>query len=216
MATITVLDSTGATQTVQVPNPNGVATSANSKSVVIASDQAAVPVSNASLPLPIGAATETTLAGQSAKLPATVGQKAMAASLAVVIASDQSAVPISSTALTTIAANSTLTTFNNDSVTPLTSSSTFTGSARDVGVAAGAVVGVGYFNGFFLADQSGTARIDCSNDNATWYTGATAPLVASTPLILTVPVMTRYHRIVLVNSTVAQSTLKINTSYTGS
>lgn len=40
-------------------NPNGSATSANSAPVVIASDQATVPVSNASLPLPTLAATST-------------------------------------------------------------------------------------------------------------------------------------------------------------
>lgn len=38
-------------------NPNGSATSANSAPVVIASDQATIPVSNASLPLPTGAST---------------------------------------------------------------------------------------------------------------------------------------------------------------
>lgn len=46
------------------------------------------------VPLPTGAATETTLAAQSAKLPATLGQKTMANSMAVVIASDQSALPV--------------------------------------------------------------------------------------------------------------------------
>lgn len=46
------------------------------------------------VPLPTGAATETTLAAASAKLPATLGQKAMAASMAVVVASDQSALPV--------------------------------------------------------------------------------------------------------------------------
>lgn len=56
----------------------------------------AVPVSAASLPLPSGAATETTLSAVSGKLPATIGQKAGAASLAVVLASDQAALPSSS------------------------------------------------------------------------------------------------------------------------
>lgn len=42
-------------------NPNGQATMANSDPVVIASDQSAVPVSASALPLPSGAATETTL-----------------------------------------------------------------------------------------------------------------------------------------------------------
>lgn len=56
--------------------------------------QATQPVSAASLPLPTGAATETTLAAASAKLPATLGQKTKANSLAVTLASDQDALPI--------------------------------------------------------------------------------------------------------------------------
>lgn len=71
----------------------------------------ALPVSAAALPLPSGAATETTLAAASAKLPATLGQKAMTASMAVAIASDQSAVSVTSTNLpTTVAVNSGATT----------------------------------------------------------------------------------------------------------
>lgn len=67
----------------------GQAVMASSSPVVIASNQSAVPVSAASLPLPTDAATETTLAALNAKVPA-LGQAAMAASLAVTIASDQS------------------------------------------------------------------------------------------------------------------------------
>lgn len=52
-----------------------------------------IPVSAAALPLPTGAATETTLAALNTKTPA-VGQAAMAASSPVVIASDQSTVPV--------------------------------------------------------------------------------------------------------------------------
>lgn len=77
----------------------GQKTMAASSPVVIASDQTAVAISAASLPLPTGAATETTLAAASAKLPATLGQKTMTASLAVVVASDQTAVPISAASL---------------------------------------------------------------------------------------------------------------------
>jgi hypothetical protein len=66
--------------------------------VVIASNQSAVPISAASLPLPTGAATETTLAALNTKTPA-LGQALMTASQPVVIASNQSAVPISATAL---------------------------------------------------------------------------------------------------------------------
>ncbi len=77
--------------------PLGQAVMASSLPVVIASNQTAVPVSLASVPLPAGAATEATLAAASAKLPASLGQKLMAASLAVVLASDQSALPVTGT-----------------------------------------------------------------------------------------------------------------------
>lgn len=76
----------------------GQAAMAASSPVVIASNQTAVPISAASLPLPLGAATEVTLAAASAKLPTTLGQKAMAASMAVAIASDQSAISVTPTA----------------------------------------------------------------------------------------------------------------------
>jgi hypothetical protein len=77
--------------------PLGQAVMASSLPVVISSNQSAVAVSVASLPLPAGAATEATLAAASAKLPASLGQKLMAASLAVVLASDQSALPVTGT-----------------------------------------------------------------------------------------------------------------------
>jgi len=62
------------------------------------------PVSAASLPLPVGAATEATLATRLADATFTgrintLGQKAMAASTPIVIASDQSAVPVSAASL---------------------------------------------------------------------------------------------------------------------
>ena len=56
-----------------------------------------VPVSAASLPLPTGAATETTLAAINTKTPA-LGQALMAASSPVVIASNQSGVPVTDNA----------------------------------------------------------------------------------------------------------------------
>lgn len=55
----------------------------------------AVPISAASLPLPTGAATETTLSAINIKLPAALGQTTMSASLAVVLASNQSPIPVS-------------------------------------------------------------------------------------------------------------------------
>ena len=77
------------------PNPNGQATMVNSQPVVIASDQAAVPISAASLPLPAGAATaaaQTTgnasLASVDTKTPA-LGQALAAASTPVVLTAVQ-------------------------------------------------------------------------------------------------------------------------------
>ena len=51
-------------------NPNGQVTSANSSPVVLASDQSSIPITVASLPLPSGAATETTLAANGVLLGA--------------------------------------------------------------------------------------------------------------------------------------------------
>lgn len=84
----------------------GAAAIAASTPVNIASDQV-VPVSASSLPLPTGAATETTLAlvnthanSLDSKIN-TQGQKTMAASTPVVLASDQSAIPISGSVTST-------------------------------------------------------------------------------------------------------------------
>lgn len=54
-------------------------------------------VSVASLPLPSGASTESTLSAMSAKLPSSLGQKTMANSLACTLASDQSSIPVTGT-----------------------------------------------------------------------------------------------------------------------
>lgn len=59
--------------------------------------QATQPISAVALPLPTGAATETTLSAISAQLPATLGQKTMANSMAVVLSSDQSSIPVTGT-----------------------------------------------------------------------------------------------------------------------
>jgi hypothetical protein len=77
---------------------------AASTPVVIASDQSAISVSAAALPLPSGAATEATLATRLADATFTgrintQGQKTMAASTPVVLASDQSALAITAAAL---------------------------------------------------------------------------------------------------------------------
>lgn len=95
-STVTILGN------IQARTPGlGQAVMAASSPVVIASNQSAIPISAAALPLPTGAATEATLAAVSGKLPATLGQKTMAASMAVVLASDQSAIPVTMAAVPT-------------------------------------------------------------------------------------------------------------------
>jgi hypothetical protein len=108
------------------------------------------------------------------------------------------------------------TVFQNETTTNLGISATFTGTARDAGVAANASYWATYFNAFFLANQAGTAYIEGSNDNTTWYTIATAAIAVSVPLTLQVPVMTRYHRVKVVNGAVAQTSFFVNSSYTAS
>lgn len=104
--------------------------------------------------------------------------------------------------------------FFTGTTTALGSSATYTGTARDVGVAASTAQPYAYFNSFFLADQAGTASIECSNDNSTWYGCASSALTASTPLTLTLPVMFRYYRAKLVNGASAQGSLVVNSSFT--
>jgi tellurite resistance protein len=72
----------------------GQALMAASVPVAIASDQSTLPISAASLPLPSGAATESSLVAMSGKLPATLGQKVSAQSMSVTIASDQSDIDV--------------------------------------------------------------------------------------------------------------------------
>ena len=81
MATISVLDGSGNPQTLNVPNPNGQATMANSAPVAIASDNN------------IAKETGGNLASLVAKLPSQ-GQTTMSASQPVTLAVDQSLLPI--------------------------------------------------------------------------------------------------------------------------
>lgn len=76
----------------------GQAAMAASVPVALASDQSTLPISVSSLPLPTGAATETTLSALNTKVPSQ-GQAVMASSVPVVIASNQTDLPISVSSL---------------------------------------------------------------------------------------------------------------------
>lgn len=71
--------------------------SAQTLRVVVATNQAAIPISATSLPLPTGASTSALQTALNAQIPTTLGQKTMAASLAVALASDQSSLPVTGT-----------------------------------------------------------------------------------------------------------------------
>lgn len=85
----------------KLPATLGTKTSAASLAVVLASDQAALAITAASLPLPTGASTSALQTSGNASLTSldgkfsSLGQKASAASAPVVLASDQSAIPSS-------------------------------------------------------------------------------------------------------------------------
>src|SRR6267142_278744 len=163
-------------------NVLGQNTMANSAPVVIASDQSAIPISAASLPLPTGAATEATLATRladatfTARVPAalvggrfdvnlgawlgstapTVGQKVSASSLPVVIASDQTAVPVSGTV--TITPSGTQTVAGNKTNNNAAPGATNIGSLGAIANAAAPV----WTEGFLVAqsvDLAGNLRV---------------------------------------------------------
>lgn len=138
----------------------------------------ALPVSAASLPLPAGAATETTLAAVNTKTPA-LGQALMAASVPVAIASNQSAVAVSGTvalgaAVTRVGFVAASGVWYDDSSTVLAAAATFTGTARDATLTATATTfasSTTFAQEVRIAaesDQSGTLWLEISRDNTTW------------------------------------------------
>lgn len=105
--------------------------------------------------------------------------------------------------------------FFNDTITPLAASATFTGTSRDVGVAANAVHRYTMFNAFAHSNVAGTLRIECSNNNTDWFRATADTAVAANGAVnLMVPITTRYYRAVYVNGAGAQATFILNTSFT--
>jgi hypothetical protein len=111
--------------------------------------------------------------------------------------------------------------FWNESTTPLGGSATFTGTAKDAIIdspvesptAATGVSPYAQFRAYAFTDQAGTLRIDVSNDNTTFRTGATVAVTASAPFTLSVPVVARYFRVVLVNGATPQTLLNLNCGF---
>ena len=104
----------------------------------------------------------------------------------------------------------------NDSTTAQAAAATVTGTARDVGAAAGSNHRYTAFNAMAFADQPGTMRVEVSNDNTTWRRiTADVTVAANTPVVLSVPTVTRYYRVVYVNGATLQTAFMLNTSFTG-
>lgn len=154
-----------------------------------------LPVSVASLPLPAGAATETTLAALNTKTPA-LGQALMAASQPVVIASDQSAVPIVDAAVLLTGAAAQTAVVNNILESPSGPNGTNVSNQRAASVQ---VVSTG---------TAGTFIFEQSNDNVNWialpvYNSALTtgvPIVAAitataSAIIYTLPIRSRFLRL---------------------
>lgn len=107
--------------------------------------------------------------------------------------------------------------FWNESVTAQGASATVTGVKRDVGVGPGVNHGLCAFNAMAVSDQAGTLRIESSLDGTTWYRStADVAVAANTPVILSIPVVSQFHRAVYVNGATAQGSFKLDTSYTES
>lgn len=104
--------------------------------------------------------------------------------------------------------------YYSETTTPLGSGASFTGASRDVGAAPGAEARYVAFQALFSADQAGTGRIEVSMNGSTWFkaTGDMA-IAAGTPLLLSVPILGRFHRAVLVNGATAQGSLLVSDGY---
>jgi len=97
--------------------------------------------------------------------------------------------------------------WNNDTTTALAANATFTGTSRDHNTSNAAL----NFVATFSTDQPGTARIEMSNDATTWRRATPDTAVAAnSPVTLSVPILTRYYRVIYVNGGTAQGFLMIN------
>lgn len=155
------------------------------------------PISAASLPLPTGAATESTLSTLDGKVPSQ-GQALMAASVPVVIASDQSNLPIGSGVLEST---------NNTTTTPLGSGATYTGTIEQ-----------NDYNDVIVScqtDNSGTLYFDFSVDgtNITTFPVNGFDVASGIHEFHTALKGPRWFRVRLVNDAGAQSYLRLYTYY---
>lgn len=165
------------------------------------------PVSVASLPLPSGAATESTLSGMSGKLPATLGQKTSANSLSVVVASDQSPLPISGTITSTQVAG--VEDATNSSTSPLLANGVFTGAAFNV-------TGYVAINVNIRSDvpsATGGVRVEFSPDGTNWDHSHSTTYTAATGVGYIFNVEYKFARVVYTNGGTSQAFFRLQTIF---
>lgn len=116
-------------------------------------------------------------------------------------------IPISNAGYVTVGDNTRQNSIVRDSVTPLGVSATFTSTGSTVG-GQFAPTAYPYYTVFVFTDQAGTLFIDCSWDGTTYFNQAQIPIVASTPVQLSVRVVNQIARYRIVNGTTAQTQLQ--------
>lgn len=105
----------------------------------------------------------------------------------------------------------------SESTTALAASATFTGTSRDAAAATGVAHRYAKFNGFVFSDQACTIRLEVSADNVTWRRAtADVAVTANSAQILSIPVIARYFRVVVVNGATGQTAVLITSSFTAS
>lgn len=170
-----------------------------SGTVAVSNFPATQAVSAASLPLPTGAATETTLAAINTKTPL-LGQATMANSTPVTLASNQSAIPISQTSVVSTA---------NSSTVALGVSGVFTGTSEQVQDYAAIEVSV-------FANQASAANglsMQQSQDGTNWDFVDNYTIPASTGKVFSVAPCARFFRVVYTNGTTLQTTFRLQVVY---
>jgi hypothetical protein len=165
------------------------------------------PVSAASLPLPSGAATESTLSGMSGKLPATLGQKTSANSLSVVVASDQSPLPISGTITSTQVAG--VEDATNSSTSPLLANGVFTGTAFNVT----GYVAINVNVRSDVASATGGVRVEFSPDGTNWDHSHSTTYTAATGVGYIFNVEYKFARVVYTNGATPQTFFRLQTIF---
>lgn len=173
--------------------------------VTLASDQSALAITAAALPLPAGAATEATLATRAADATltarlGTLGQKAMAASTPVVVASDQSNLPVAPANVVSTA---------NSTTAALGAGAVFTGTAEDI--TGYAIVFLNVFASH--ASAADGLSIQQSSNGANWDITDVYTVAAATGKVFSFNPAAQFFRVVYTNGATLQTAFRLQTLF---